>query len=81
VSSASANLISEGVPQTQITLLIPVVSSKRRATAGGHRLLPWMMWLRKSGPILADLAIERWVIFFSVGFMVNTDKVVDFFCQ
>lgn len=39
-ASSTASLISEGLPQTQVTLLMPVASSNRKATAGGQRRLP-----------------------------------------
>jgi len=56
-TSSTAALISAGDPQTQVTLLIPVTSSRRSATGGGQRRRPRMMWLRKSGPIWAAWAI------------------------
>jgi len=42
-ASSTAVLISEGLPQTQVTLLMPVTSSSRNATAGGQRRLPRIM--------------------------------------
>jgi hypothetical protein len=39
-ASSTASLISKGLPQTQVTLLMPVASSNRKATAGGQRRLP-----------------------------------------
>ena len=71
MNRSRAARISEGLPQTQITLLIPVANSRRTATAFGQGRLPWRMWLRKSGEISASSAICLWVIRSFVALIVN----------
>ena len=42
-TSSTASLSSLELPQTQVTLLMPVASSSRKATAGGQRRRPRMI--------------------------------------